>query len=73
MKTSNTIYGRLVSGEGRDKNRPYLRDMLLGLGVSYAAMLRAYLDESGNERIFTVAGYIAVSYTHLTLPTICSV
>ena len=53
--------------------KPYLggaRDYILGCRVLNG---RGQILKFGGEVMKNVAGYDAVSYTHLTLPTICSV
>ena len=51
--------------------RVYLREKY---NVEKAYMFIGYLPENANlYRSLQEAGYVSVSYTHLTLPTICSV
>eukprot|EP00975_Prorocentrum_lima_P036098 7594671-Prorocentrum_lima.AAC.1 len=57
----------LVGSEMCIRDRKYIHQLHGTVGLVYVAVLHVA------RRLVDVCGLFAVSYTHLTLPTICSV
>ena len=66
-------YAGFTSAEESNKRYRYLLDQgVMGLSVAFDLPTQTGYD-SDHSMAYGEVGRVAVSYTHLTLPTICSV
>ena len=74
LQIASRLKREILSGElNRGSTLPSERAMARILGVHRNTVVKAYHELKAEELIESKQGIGSVSYTHLTLPTICSV